>query len=155
MSDSLQPHRLQHTRLPCPSLSPSLLKLMFIELVMPSNHLILCCPFSCPQSFPTSGSFPMSQLFASGSQRLEFQLQHQSCQWIFRKYWFPLGVTGLISLQSRGLSSVFSSTTVWKHQFFGAQPSLWSTSHISTWLTEKNLDFDYMDLCWQNDVSTF
>ena len=88
--------------------------------------------YSCLQSFPASGSFPMSQLFASGSQRLELQLQHQSFQWIFRKYKFPLGLTGLISLQSQGLSSVFSSTTVWKHQFFSIQPSLWSNSHIHT-----------------------
>ena len=69
---------------------------------------------------------------------LELQLQHQSFQWIFRS-WFPLGFTGLMSLQSKGLSRVFSSTgtTVWKHQFFSAQLSLWPKSHISTWLLEK------------------
>ena len=64
---------------------------------------------------------------------LELQLQHQSFQWIFRG-WFPLKLTGLISLQSKWLSRVFSNTTVWKHQFFGAQPSLWSNYCIHTWI---------------------
>ena len=65
--------------------------------------------------------------------------------------WFPLGLTGLISLQSKGFSRVFSSTTIWKHQFFGAQPSLWSNSHL--YMTAgKNHSFDYKDLCWQSDV---
>ena len=68
--------------------------------------------------------------------------------------WFPLGLTGLISLQSKELSGVFSSTTIWKHQFFGTQPSLWSNSHMSTWLLE-NHSFDYMDLYWQSDVSAY
>ena len=65
--------------------------------------------------------------------------------------WFSLEFTGLISLLSKGLSSVFSNTTIEKHQFFGAQISFWPNSHIYTWL----LDFDYRDLCWQSDVSTF
>ena len=65
--------------------------------------------------------------------------------------WFPLGLTGLISLQSKGLSRVFSSTTIWKHQFFSAQPSVWPNSYICTWLLEN----DYMDLCQQSDVSAF
>ena len=69
--------------------------------------------------------------------------------------WFPLGLTALISLLPKGLSKVFSTTTIWKHQFFGAQPSLWSNSHICTWLLEKNHSFDYTDLCWQSDVSAF
>ena len=68
--------------------------------------------------------------------------------------WFPLGWTGWNSLQSKGLSRVFSSTTVQNHQFFCAQPSLWSSSHICMWLLE-NHSFDYTDLCWQNDVSAF
>ena len=68
--------------------------------------------------------------------------------------WFPLGLTGLISLPSKGLSTVFSSTTVWKHQFFGAQPYLWSNSHIHTWLLGI-YSFDYMDICWQSNVSAF
>ena len=78
---------------------------------------------SCPQSFPASESFPVNQLFTSSG--------HQSFQWIL--CWFPLGLTGLISLLSKWPSRVFSSTTVWKYQFFGSQPSLWSNSHI--WLT--------------------
>ena len=80
-------------------------------------------PFSCPQSFPASGSFQMSQLSASGGQSIRFQLQHQSLQWS-PKDWFPLGWTGCVSLQSKGLSSVFPNTTVQKHQFFGTQLSL-------------------------------
>ena len=69
--------------------------------------------------------------------------------------WFPLGLTALISMLPKGLSKVFSTTTIWKHQFFGAQPSLWSNSHICTWLLEKNHSFDYTDLCGQSDVSAF
>ena len=118
-------------------------KLMSIELVMPSNHLILCCLLLLPPSiFPSIRVFPMSQLFASGGQVLEFQLQYQSFQWIFRLWdwraayctkravpmniqdWSPLGWTGWISLHSKGLSRVFYNTTVQKHQFFSAQLSL-------------------------------
>ena len=92
-------------------------------------------PFSsCPQSFPASASFPVSRLFASGGQSiaasasaLPMNIQGGS----------PLGLTGLIFLRSKGPSRVFSSTTIQKHQFFGAQPSLWSNSHIHTWLLEK------------------
>ena len=69
--------------------------------------------------------------------------------------WFPLGLTGFISLQSKGLSRVFSNTTVQKHQFFGAQSSLWSNSHTHTWFLEKKNSFDYMELCQQSDVSAF
>ena len=92
-------------------------------------------PFSsCPQSFQTSGSFPMSQLFASGGQRIGAAA---SVHPMNIEGWFPLGFTGLISLQSKGLSRVFSNTTVQKHQFFGTQLSLESNSHIHTWLLEK------------------
>ena len=116
MSDSLWPHELQHSRLPSPLSCPqSLLKLMSIESVIPSTISSSVIPFSSfPQSFLASGSFPMSQLFASGGQRigaspsasvLPVNIQRQ----------FPLGFTGLISLLSKGLSRVFN-TTVWKHQ---------------------------------------
>ena len=111
------------------TISRSLLKLMSIESVMPCNHLILWWPLLLlPSIFPTSVSFPMSQLFTSASASvLPMNIQD----------WFPLGLTGLISLQSKQLSRVFSSTTVWKHQFFSPQPSLWSNSHINTGLLEK------------------
>ena len=93
----------------------SLLKLLSVKLVMPSNHLILCCPFSsCLQSFPASGSFPMSQFFASGGQSTG-ALASASVLPMNIQDWFPLGMAGLISLQSKGLSRVFFNTTVWKH----------------------------------------
>ena len=117
--------------------SRSLRNLMSIELVMPSNRLILCCPFSsCLQSFPASGSFPVSQLFASGSQSTGVSASASVLPRNIQD-WFPLGLNGLISLQSKGFSRVISNTTVQKHQFFGAQPSLWSNSHIHTWLLEN------------------
>ena len=104
--------------------SQSLLKLMSIELVMPSNHLVLCRPFLfSPQSFPASGSFLMSQFFASGSQSIGVSAS-TSVPPMNAQDWSPLGWTGWISLQSKGLSSVFSNTTVQKHQFFSAQLSL-------------------------------
>ena len=108
----------------------SLLNLMSIESVMPSNHLIL----SCPQSFPASGIFPVSQFFASGSQSIGASA---SVLPMNSQGWFSLGLTGLISLQSKGLSRVFSNTIVQKHQFFGTWLSLWSKSHIHTLLLEK------------------
>ena len=92
--------------------------------------------FSCPQSFLESGSLPTSQLFASGDQRLETSTSASALPFTIQ-HWFPLGLTGLIFLLSKGLSRVFSRTTVQKYQLFGAQPSLWSNSHIHTWLLEK------------------
>ena len=108
--------------------SQSLLKLKTIKLVMPSNHLILCIPFSsCLQSFPASGSFLMSQFFASGGQNIGASAS-ASVLPVDIQDWFPLGSTGLISLQYKGLSRVFFGTTFQKRQFFSAQRSLWSTS---------------------------
>ena len=96
----------------------SLLKLMSIELVMPSNLLILCCPhFSCFQSFPASGSFPMSHFFASIGQSIGVSAS-ASVLPVNIQDLFPLGLTGLISLKSKRLSRIFSNTTVQKHQFF-------------------------------------
>ena len=86
--------------------------------------------------FPASGAFPMSQFFAWGDQRIGVSVS-ASVLLMNSQDWFPLGLTGLISLLSKGLSRIFSSTTVRKHQFFGAQPSLWFNSHIHTWLLEK------------------
>ena len=99
-------------------------------VMMPSNHLILCCPLLLlPSIFPASGSFPKSQLFTSGGQSIGTSalplVLPENIQG-----WFPLGLTGLISLLSKGLSRLFSSTTIWKHSFFGAQPSLRSNSQI-------------------------
>ena len=110
--------------------SRSLPKLMSIELLMPSNHLILCHPFSsCPQSFPASGSFPMSQLLVSGGSSIGVSAS-TSVLPVNTQDLSPLGGTGWISLQSKGLSRVFSHTTVQKHQFFSTQPSSQSNSHI-------------------------
>ena len=104
--------------------SQSLLKLMSIKSVMPSNHLILCDPFSTHlQSFPTSGSFHMSQLFTSGGQSIGVSAPASVLPMNIQD-WSPLGWTGWISSQSKELSRVFSNTTVQKHQFFGAQLSL-------------------------------
>ena len=118
------------------TISQSPLKLMSRESVMPSNHLILCHPLLLlPSIFPASESFLMSQFFPSGQSTgasgsasvLPMNIQD----------WFSLGWTGLISLQSKGPSRVFSNTTVQKHQFFGTQLCLWSNSHIHTWLLDK------------------
>ena len=138
VSDSLRPHESQHARPPCPSPTPR---------VHP-NPCPLCqwChptisssvdPFSsCPQSFPASGYFQMSQLFTSGGQSSGTSAS-TSVLPINTQDWSPLGWTGWISLQSKGLSRVFSNTTVQKHQFFDSQLSLESNSHLHTWLLEK------------------
>ena len=101
------------------------------------QHLILChlLPL-CLQSFLASGSFPKSQLFTSDGQTIE-ALASSSVLPANIQGWFPLGLTGLNSLLSKRHSRFFSSTTIWKHQFFSTQPSLWSNSHIHTWLPEK------------------
>ena len=124
VSDSLQPHGLRHARLPCPSLSPGVcpnscpLNQWFYPTI--SSSVV---PFSsCLQSFLASGSFPMSKFFPSGGQSIGV-LASASVLPINIQGWFPLGWTGLISLQSKGLSRVFSNTTVQKHQFFSIQLS--------------------------------
>ena len=112
------------------TISQSLLKLMSIQSVMPSTHLILCHPFSsCPYSFPQSESFPMSCLFKSGGQSIGASASAPVLP-MHIQGWFPLGLTGLISLQTKRLSGVFSSTKIRKHQFFDAQLSLWPNSHL-------------------------
>ena len=138
VSDSLRPHESQHARPPCPSSTPGV-----HSNSLPSNWW--CHPAisssvvlssSCPQSLPSSESFPMSQLFAWGGQSTGVSA---SASFLPPKSqgWSPSEWTGWISLQSKGLSRVFSNTTVQKHQFFGAQPSTQSNSHIHTWLLEK------------------
>ena len=131
---TLWPHGLQHARLSCPSPTP--------KVCLNSCPLSRWChptisssviPFpSCLQSFPASGSFPMSQLFISGGQSTEASAS-ASVPPMNIQDWFPLGLTYLISLQSKGLSRVFSNTTVQKHQFFGAQPLLWALGGRHLW----------------------
>ena len=152
MSDSLWTHGLQHSRPPC--LSP-----------IPGDYSDSCplsrwchsmlsfsvIPFSRLQSFPTSGSFPMSQFFTSGGQRIGVSASAPVLPMNIQD-WFPLGWTGWISLQSKGLSRVFSNTTVQKHQFFGDQLSPTLTSVHDYW---KNHSFDWTDPGWQHNVSAF
>ena len=118
-------HGLQHARPPYPSTTPGAYSnsCPYSWWCYPTISFSVVPLSSCLQSFPASGSFPMSQVFTSGSQSIGVQLQHQSFQWIVRAD-FPLGWTGWISLLSKGLSKVFSNTTVQKHQFLGAQLSL-------------------------------
>ena len=111
------------------TISWSLLELMSIDSVVLSNHLILYHPLLLPSRFPASGSFPVCQFFASGGQCIGASAS-ASILPVNIQGWFPLKLTGLISLQSKGLSWVFSNTTVQKHRFFGAQQFLWSNSHL-------------------------
>ena len=137
VSDSLWSHELQHARPPCPSPTPGIYSnsCSLSRWCHPtiSSSVI---PFSCPQSFPASGSFPMSQFFTSGVQRIGVSPSAAVLP-VNIQDWFPLGWTGWISLLSKGLSRVFSNTRVQKHQFFGTQLYLQSNSHIHTWLLEK------------------
>ena len=138
VSNSLWPQALQHTRLPCPSPSPrASSNSCSLSLWCHPTILSSIVPFSsCPQFSPASGSFPVSRLFASGGQNIGASAS-ASVLLMNIQDWSPLGWTGWISLQSKGLSRVFSNTIVQKHQFFSPQPSLWSNSHIHTWLLEK------------------
>ena len=138
ISDSLQPHGLHHTRLPCPSPTPGAYsKPCLLSRWCHPTISSSVTPFSsCLQYLPASGSFPMSQFFTSGGQNIGASAS-ASVLPMNIQYWFPLGLTGLISLQCEGLSRIFSNTTVQKHQFFSTQLSLESNSHIHTWLLEK------------------
>ena len=142
----LWPHGLQPAKPPCPSPTPRVY----------SNSCPLCrwchptisssaIPFSsCPQSFPASGSFPMSQLFAWGGQSIGVSASISVLQ-MNTQDWTPLGWTHWISLQSKGLSRIFSNTKVRTHQFVRTQPSLWSNSHIHTWLLYWNIIFNILN----------
>ena len=138
MSDSLWPHGPQHGRLPCPSPSVGICSNIcplsrWCHPTISSSVI----PFSsCLQSFPASGSFLTSQLFATGGQSIEVSVLASVIPMNIQG-WFPLGLTGLISLQSKGLSRIISNTTVQKHQFFGTQTALCSNCHIHTLLLEK------------------
>ena len=134
--------------------SRSLCKPMSIELVMPSSHLILCHPLLLlPSIFPSIRSFQMSQLFTSGGQSIGVSAS-TSVLPMNPQDWFPLAWTGWISLQSKGLSRVFSNTTVQKHQFFSTQLSLSSKSHIHTWLLEKLLSSNPVIILGENLLYT-
>ena len=138
MSDSLWPHGLQHARPPCPSSTSSACSnsCPLAQWCPPTVSSFMVPFFSHIPSFPASGSFPVSQFFTSGGQRNGASASASFLPMNIQD-WFPLGWTGLISLQSKELSRVSFNTTVQKHQFFGAQFSLWSYSHIHTWLQEK------------------
>ena len=149
MSNFLRLHALQYVRLPGPSATPGVYSnscplsrwchpTISSSVIPCSSHL---------QSFPASGSFQMSHFFTSRGQRIGVSASASVLPMNIQD-WFPLGWTGFISLQSKGLSRVFSSTTVRRHEFLGAQSFLLSSSHIRT--TEKNHSFDYTDLCRQN-----
>ena len=154
--DSLQSRGLQHARPPCPSPSPGV-----CSNSCPSSRWChptissFVIPFSsCLQSFPASGSFPMNQLFTSGGQSIGVSASTSVLPMNIQD-WYPLGWTGLISLQSKGLSRVFSSTTVWRHQFFGTQPFLQCPALTSVHDYWKNYSFDYTDFRRQSNVSSF
>ena len=133
MSYSLKVHWLWHTRLLFPLLPPGVCSSScplswWCYLTISSSATLFSFHL---QSFPASGSFPMNRLLVSGGQ----SIGASASAWVLPmdiQGWFPLGLTGLISLVSKGLPRVLSSTTVWKHQFFSAQPSLWPNSHICT-----------------------
>ena len=138
VSDSSQPHGLQHVRPPCLLPTPgncsnSYPSSWWCHPTISSSVI----PFSsCLQSFPASGSFTRKQFFASGGQSIRASASASGLPMNIQD-WFPLGLTDLISLQSKGLSRVLSNTRVQKHQFFDTQLSLWSNSHIHIWLLEK------------------
>ena len=138
VSDSLRPHESQHTRPPClpptPGVHPDPRPLS--QWCHPAISSSVVHFSSCPQSLPASGSFQMSQIFASGGQSIGVSASSSVLPMNIQD-WFPLGWTDWISLQSKGLSRVSSNTTFKKHQFFGAQLSLESNSHSHTSLLEK------------------
>ena len=154
VSDSLWPHESQHARPPCPSPTPGVHSDTSIESVMPFSHLILCHPLLLlPPIPPSIRVFSNELLFAWGGQStgvsaLASFLPKKS------QGWSPSEWTGWISLQSKGLSRVFSNTTVQKHQFFSTQPSSQSNSH-TIHDHRKNHSLDKMDLSQQSNVSAF
>ena len=138
MSNSLWPHEPQHARPPCPSPTPGVYpnSCSLSQWCHPTISSSVVPFSSYPQSFPASGSFQMGQLFTSGGQNIGVSAS-TSVLSMNTQDWSPLRWTGWIFLQSKGLSRVFSNTTVQKHQFFGAQLSSQSNSHIHTWPLEK------------------
>ena len=146
MSDSLQPHGLQHTRLSCPSPTPKACSHSCPsgQWFHPSISSSVVSFSSCLQSFLESGSFQMSWFFTLSGQSINFSFSSSPSD----EYSGLISIRkSMISLQSNGLSRLFTNTTVQKYQFFGTQHFLWSNSHIHTWLLEENHTFDYMNLC--------
>ena len=131
MSNTLQPHEVQHARLLCPSLSPRVCSnsCPMSRWCHPTISSSVAPFSSCPKSFSASGSFPVSQLFTSGGKSIGASASASVLPMNIQG-WFPLGLTGLISLLSIGLLRVFSNTTVWKHQFFAAYTSLVQLSYL-------------------------
>ena len=138
MSDSLRPHVPQHARPPCPSPTPRVHPnpCPLSGWCHPTISSSVVPFFSCPRSFPSSGSFQMSQLFTSGSQSIGVSASASLLPMNIQD-WFPLWLNGLISLQSKGLLRIFSNSAVQKHQSFSTQFALWSYSDIHTWILEK------------------
>ena len=154
MSDSIRPQELQHVRLPCPSLSPRICSnsCPLSQWCHPTISSSVVPFSSCPQSFPASGSSPRSHFFTSGGQNIG---TFASASVLPGKVqgWYPLGQTALITLQSKRLSRIFSKTTIQKHQFFSAQPSLWpNLTSIQATRKTKAL---HMHLCHQRGTSPF
>ena len=156
VSDSLRPHEPQHARPPCPSPTPgvysnSCSSSRWCHPAISSSVV----PFaSCPQLLPASGSFPMNQLFAWGGQSIGVSAS-ASVLPMNTQDWSPSGWTSWISLQSKGLSRVFSNTTVQKHQFFGAQAFFTVQLSHPHMTIGKNHSLDQIDLHWQSNVSAF
>ena len=158
MSDSLRPHGLQHARLPCPpptskACSNSCPSSRWYHPTISSSVVPMSLHLQC---FPASRPLQMNQFFTSGGQSIGVSASASGLPMNIQD-WFPLGLTGWFSLQSKGLSRVFSNTTVQNHQFLGTQLSLQSNSHIHTWQPEKTklwLDLTRL-LCWQSNVSAF
>ena len=138
VSNSFQPHGLQYARFPCPSSTPRVYSnsCPLSQWYHPAISSSVVPVSSCLQSFPASESFQISKLFASGGQSIGVSASTSILPMNIQD-WLPLGWTGYISLLSKGLSWVFSNITVQKHQFFGAQLSLYPNSHNHTWLLEK------------------
>ena len=138
LSESLWPHEPQHASPLCPSPTPRVHPnpCPFSRWCHPAISSSVILFSTCPQSFPASGCFQMSQLFTWGGQSIGVSAS-TSVLPMNTQDWSPLGWTGWLSLQSKGLSRVFSNTTVQKHQFFGVQLSLYFNSHIHTWPLEK------------------
>ena len=151
MSDSCDAMDYSMSGFPVTSLSPrAQIQVHWVgDAIQPSHPL----SSPSPPAFNLSQNQAGNQLFASGGQRIGASASASVLPMNIQG-WFPLGLTALISLQSKGLPRVFSCATVWKHQFCGTQPSLWSNSHILHDYC-KNHSFDYTNFCWQNDVSPF